>query len=47
MSTMSNDTNMSFRVDKNSKKQVDELFKNLGMNTSVAHEPSAELKEAL
>lgn len=27
---------MSFRVDKNLKKQADELFKNLGMNTSVA-----------
>ncbi len=28
--------NMSFRVDKRLKKQADELFKNLGMNTSVA-----------
>lgn len=28
--------NMSFRVDKKLKKQADELFKNLGMNTSVA-----------
>lgn len=27
---------MSFRVDKNLKKQADELFKNLGLNTSVA-----------
>ena len=27
---------MSFRVDKDLKKQADELFKNLGMNTSVA-----------
>lgn len=27
---------MSFRVDKNLKRQADELFKNLGMNTSVA-----------
>ena len=27
---------MSFRVDKNLKTQADELFKNLGMNTSVA-----------
>lgn len=36
MLTMSNAINMSFRVDKNLKKQADELFKNLGMNTSVA-----------
>lgn len=28
--------NMSFRVDKNLKKQADKLFKELGMNTSVA-----------
>lgn len=28
--------NMSFRVDKELKKQADELFKELGMNTSVA-----------
>ena len=28
--------NMSFRVDKNLKKEADTLFKNLGMNTSVA-----------
>jgi len=27
---------MSFRVDKDLKAQADELFKNLGMNTSVA-----------
>ena len=33
---MSNAINMSFRVDKNLKAQADELFKNLGMNTSVA-----------
>ena len=33
---MANAINMSFRVDKNLKKQADELFKNLGMNTSVA-----------
>lgn len=33
---MSNAINMSFRVDKNLKVQADELFKNLGMNTSVA-----------
>lgn len=31
-----NAINMSFRVDKNLKKQADELFKKLGMNTSVA-----------
>ena len=36
MLSMSNAMNMSFRVDKNLKKQADELFKNLGMNTSVA-----------
>ena len=36
MSNMSNAINMSFRVDKNLKKQADELFKRLGMNTSVA-----------
>ena len=36
MAEMSNAINMSFRVDKNLKKQADELFKNLGMNTSVA-----------
>lgn len=28
--------NMSFRVDKDLKKEADELFKKLGMNTSVA-----------
>lgn len=33
---MSNVINMSFRVDRDLKKQADELFKNLGMNTSVA-----------
>ena len=33
---VSNAINMSFRVDKDLKKQADELFKNLGMNTSVA-----------
>lgn len=32
----SNAINMSFRVDKNLKKQADELFKKLGLNTSVA-----------
>ena len=36
MAEMSNAINMSFRVDKNLKKQADELFKKLGMNTSVA-----------
>lgn len=36
MVSLSNSVNMSFRVDKDLKKQADELFKNLGMNTSVA-----------
>ena len=36
MANISNAINMSFRVDKKLKKQADELFKNLGMNTSVA-----------
>ena len=36
MSGMSNAINMSFRVDKNLKQQADTLFKNLGINTSVA-----------
>ena len=36
MSNMSNAINMSFRVDKDLKKKADELFKSLGMNTSVA-----------
>ena len=36
MANISNAINMSFRVDKNLKKQADELFRNLGMNTSVA-----------
>ena len=36
MANMSNAINMSFRVDKNLKAQADELFKNLGMNTSGA-----------
>lgn len=31
-----NAINMSFRIDKSVKKQADELFKNLGLNTSVA-----------
>ena len=36
MANISNTINMSFRVDKNLKKQADDLFKKLGMNTSVA-----------
>lgn len=36
MASISNSVNMSFRVDKDLKKQADELFKNLGMNISVA-----------
>jgi len=36
MSNMSNTINMSFRIDKELKQKADELFKNLGMNTSVA-----------
>ena len=36
MSNMSNAINMSFRVDKNLKKQADTLFKKLGINTSAA-----------
>ncbi len=36
MANISNAINMSFRVDKSIKKQADELFKKLGMNTSVA-----------
>ncbi len=32
----SNTVNMSFRVEKKLKKQADELFKRLGLNTSVA-----------
>ena len=36
MENISNAINMSFRVDKGLKKQADELFRNLGMNTSVA-----------
>ena len=36
MANASNAINMSFRVDKELKKQADELFKKLGMNTSVA-----------
>ena len=36
MANISNAVNMSFRVDKDLKKQADKLFKNLGLNTSVA-----------
>ena len=36
MENVSNAINMSFRVDKNLKKQADELFRSMGMNTSVA-----------
>lgn len=36
MTNMSNAINMSFRVDKNLKKQADALFKKLGINTSAA-----------
>lgn len=36
MANISNAINMSFRVDKDLKKQADELFRKLGMNTSVA-----------
>ena len=36
MANISNAINMSFRIDKELKKQADELFKSLGMNTSVA-----------
>ena len=36
MANISNAINMSFRVDKDVKAQADELFKNLGMNKSVA-----------
>ena len=36
MSTISNTTNMTIRIDKDLKKSVDILFKNLGTNTSSA-----------
>ncbi len=36
MANITNAINMSFRVDKDLKEQADELFKSLGMNTSVA-----------
>ena len=36
MNTISNTTNMTIRIDKNLKKSVDTLFKNLGTNTNSA-----------
>ena len=36
MSSMSNITNMTIRIDKEFKKEMDCLFKNLGINTSAA-----------
>ena len=36
VANISNAINMSFRVDKNLKKQADTLFKKLGINTSAA-----------
>lgn len=36
MSTISNTTNMTIRIDKDLKKSVDSLFKNLGTNTNSA-----------
>ena len=36
MSNISNITNMTIRIDKNFKKEMDCLFKNLGINTSAA-----------
>ena len=36
MEKLASTINMSFRVDKKLKKQADELFRKLGMNTSVA-----------
>lgn len=36
MSNMSNITNMTIRIDKDFKKEIDFLFKNLGINTSAA-----------
>lgn len=36
MANITDAINMSFRVDRKLKQQADELFKNLGMNTSVA-----------
>lgn len=36
MANITNAVNMSFRVDKDLKKEADKLFKELGLNTSVA-----------
>ena len=36
MNTLSNTTNMTIRIDKELKKSVDSLFKNLGANTNSA-----------
>lgn len=36
MSTISNTTNMTIRIDKDLKKSVDDLFKKLGTNTNSA-----------
>ena len=36
MSTISNTTNMTIRIDKNLKKRIDSLFKKLGTNTNSA-----------
>jgi len=36
MTGMSNITNMTIRIDKSFKKKMDNLFKNLGINTSSA-----------
>lgn len=36
MSSVSNITNMTIRIDKDFKKEMDYLFKNLGINTSSA-----------
>ena len=36
MANISNTVNTSFRVDRNLKRKADELFKSLGLNTSVA-----------
>ena len=36
MASISNITNMTIRIDKNFKKEIDMLFKNLGINTTSA-----------
>lgn len=36
MASMDNTVNMTIRIDKNFKKEVDSLFKNLGLNTTSA-----------